>query len=101
MSSITDISERVSSIAISAREQAAGLAEINTAVNELDHVTQQNAAMFEETTAASFALTNEADALTRAVSNYRLKEKAPLPPPAPLDFSRSAMAFPMPSPTFM
>ena len=82
VSSITDISERVSSIAISAREQAAGLAEINTAVNELDHVTQQNAAMFEETTAASFALTNEADALTRAVSNFRLKEKAPLPPPA-------------------
>ncbi len=67
-----EISNRVSTIASSAREQASGLAEINTAVNELDHVTQQNAAMFEETTAASHALTAEADALANAVARFRM-----------------------------
>jgi methyl-accepting chemotaxis protein len=65
----------VSSIASSAREQSVGLNEINTAVNDLDHVTQQNAAMFEETTAASHALTTEADALAAAVARFDLGAK--------------------------
>lgn len=72
VSSVSEISKRVSTIAASAREQSAGLNEINTAVNELDHVTQQNAAMFEETTAASHALTSEADALAAAVARFTL-----------------------------
>ncbi len=82
VSSISDISERVANIAASAREQSSGLAEINTAVNELDHVTQQNAAMFEETTAASHALTAEADALVQAVSRFRLDTAAAQHPAA-------------------
>ena len=41
-------------------------------MNELDHVTQQNAAMFEETTAASHALSSEADSLAAAVSQFNL-----------------------------
>lgn len=72
VSSVSDISERVTEIASSAREQSIGLNEINVAVNELDHVTQQNAAMFEETTAASHALTAETDALAAAVAQFRL-----------------------------
>ncbi len=72
VTSVSEISKRVSTIAASAREQSAGLNEINTAVNELDHVTQQNAAMFEETTAASHALTAEADALASAVARFTL-----------------------------
>ena len=70
--SVSEISQRVSSIAASAREQSVGLNEINSAVNDLDHVTQQNAAMFEETTAASHALTAEADALAAAVARFDL-----------------------------
>ncbi|WP_300035306.1 methyl-accepting chemotaxis protein [uncultured Roseobacter sp.] len=72
LQSVTDISERISTIAASAREQSAGIGEINSAVNELDHVTQQNAAMFEETTAASHALTQEAGALVQAVERFSL-----------------------------
>lgn len=72
LSSVSEISKRVSDIATSAREQSAGLNEINIAVNELDHVTQQNATMFEETTAASHALTSEADALSNAVAVFQL-----------------------------
>lgn len=82
VSSVADISNRVSEIATSARQQSAGLNEINAAVNELDHVTQQNAAMFEETTAASHALTGEADALASAVDQFKvgdIKKTEPVP----------------------
>ncbi|GGX53229.1 hypothetical protein GCM10007385_21600 [Tateyamaria omphalii] len=72
VSSVADISERMIEIATSARQQSAGLNEINAAVNELDQVTQQNAAMFEETTAASHALTGEADTLADAVAQFRI-----------------------------
>jgi methyl-accepting chemotaxis protein len=74
VTSVSEISKRVSNIAASAREQSSGLAEVNIAVNELDHVTQQNAAMFEETTAASHALTSEADALVNAVARFKLSD---------------------------
>jgi methyl-accepting chemotaxis protein len=72
VASVSEVSKRIATIAASAREQSTGLNEINSAVNELDHVTQQNAAMFEETTAASHALTQEANALAQAVSNFKL-----------------------------
>lgn len=72
VTSVSEISQRIATIAGSAREQSVGLNEINSAVNDLDHVTQQNAAMFEETTAASHALTSEADALAGAVSRFNL-----------------------------
>ncbi len=66
------INELVSEIAASAREQATGLAEINVAVNQMDQVTQQNAAMVEETTAASRALADEAGELDRLVSGFKV-----------------------------
>ncbi|EKN00101.1 methyl-accepting chemotaxis protein, partial [Acidocella sp. MX-AZ02] len=53
----------VTDIAGSAQEQATGLAEVNSAVNQMDQVTQQNAAMVEESTAASHSLAAEADEL--------------------------------------
>jgi methyl-accepting chemotaxis protein len=68
--SVSDIANNVTEIAESAREQSSGLAEINAAVNQLDQVTQQNAAMFEETTAASHALTREAENLTVTTSRF-------------------------------
>ena len=72
VTSVSEISQRVKDIAGSAREQASGLQEINQAVNELDSVTQQNAAMFEETTAASHSLNSEADALARVIAQFKL-----------------------------
>jgi methyl-accepting chemotaxis protein len=74
--SVADISERVAEIAGSAREQSAGLSEINEAVMELDHVTQQNTVMFDKTTAASHAMTQEADALATAVAKFKLTADA-------------------------
>ena len=69
--SVNDIAARVSKIALSAREQSNGLAEINSAMIQLDQVTQQNAAMFEETTAASQALSRGAQALSATTAQFR------------------------------
>ncbi|WP_263844171.1 methyl-accepting chemotaxis protein [Roseobacter sinensis] len=69
---VEQISSRISTIAASAKEQSSALGEINTAVNSLDGVTQQNAAMFEETTAASHALTSDAEAPAKTVSHFKL-----------------------------
>jgi methyl-accepting chemotaxis protein len=47
------------------------LAEVNTAVNQMDQVTQQNAAMVEESTAASHSLAREAGELVRLMTRFR------------------------------
>ncbi|WP_444451696.1 methyl-accepting chemotaxis protein [Rhodobacter capsulatus] len=71
LASVNDIAGRVSKIAYSAREQSTGLSEINAAMIQLDQVTQQNAAMFEETTAAAQALSRGVQALTATTSRFR------------------------------
>ena len=69
----------VGEIAGSAREQATGLNEVNAAVNQMDQVTQQNAAMVEQSTAASHALASECDALDQLVSGFQLGDAPPAP----------------------
>jgi methyl-accepting chemotaxis protein len=64
----------VSDIAASAVEQATGLAQVNSAVNQMDQVTQQNAAMVEEATAAGHALKEEAHELARLVGQFQIGE---------------------------
>jgi methyl-accepting chemotaxis protein len=66
------ISGIVAEIAASAKEQATGLAEVNTAVNQMDQVTQQNAAMVEQSNAASHSLAQEAEELGRLVSRFEV-----------------------------
>ncbi len=67
-----DISQHVTSIIETAREQSAGLEEINQAVASIDQGTQQNAAMVQETTAVSHTLAGGADALTGLLRQFRL-----------------------------
>ena len=57
----------VSSIAGAAREQAAGLGEINQGINQLDTVTQQNAAVAEEANAAAASLMSKSDDLLKSL----------------------------------
>ena len=81
-----DIDGSVSEIAQSSQEQASGLAEINIAVNQLDLVTQQNAAMFEELSAASQSLNTESQALLDRTSVFKAGDGdtvAPAPARAP------------------
>ncbi|WP_454686254.1 methyl-accepting chemotaxis protein [Agrobacterium leguminum] len=67
---IQSVNDQIGEIATASREQSGRLSEINASVNELDHVTQQNAAMVEETTAAAFSLSGEADGLTEQVGQF-------------------------------
>jgi methyl-accepting chemotaxis protein len=60
----------VTEIARSADQQATGLQEVNTAVDQMDQVTQQNAAMVEEATAATRTLTQQSSELAQIVSRF-------------------------------
>ncbi len=70
--SVSDISKHVGDIAQSSAEQSTGLAEINSSVNQLDQATQQNAAMVEETTAASHLLSREARSLSETTARFNI-----------------------------
>jgi len=72
---VSTISGHVSDIALGAEEQSTTLNEINTGVAQLDQVTQHNAAMVEETTAASQVLRNDAAQLARVVAVFKIDTK--------------------------
>ncbi|MDL2402625.1 methyl-accepting chemotaxis protein [Rhizobium mayense] len=70
---IAGINQHMNAIATSAKEQSTGLAEVNVAINSMDQTTQQNAAMVEQSTAASASLAMEAARLRDLVSQFRLQ----------------------------
>jgi len=76
---VAEISQLVSEIANSSQEQSEGLVQVNRAINEMDQVTQQNAAMVEESTAASHALEQEAEMLVQGVARFRIAKVAAAP----------------------
>ena len=76
---IGEISTLVGTIAASAEQQSTGLQQVNTAVSEMDGVTQQNAAMVEEATAAARSLAEEADELARQIARFTLSNASPAP----------------------
>jgi len=69
---VNRVNGHVESIATAAREQATALAEINSSVNHMDQMTQKNAAMVEETTAASTTLADESRQLQGILQNFKL-----------------------------
>ncbi len=62
----------VNDIATASQEQVTGIDQVNTAVNQMDQVTQQNAALVEEAAAAATSLEDQAQRLQGAVSAFRL-----------------------------
>ncbi|MFL5017791.1 MAG: methyl-accepting chemotaxis protein, partial [Rhizobium sp.] len=72
-SEIVHIVGHIELIASSSRDQATTLHSINASVNDIDRMTQQNAAMVEETNAATRQLSSEALALTDMIARFRLE----------------------------
>lgn len=72
---VSSVNTHMQAIALSSREQATGLAEVNAALNQMDQVTQQNAAMVEQSTAAGATLAQEADGLRRLVGKFQLADQ--------------------------
>jgi methyl-accepting chemotaxis protein len=90
---IAAVNAQVAEIAQAAGAQAERLVHVNTAVSDMDRVTQQNAAMVEQSTAAARSLASEASELGELVAQFRLNASAastrtpaarpPAPRPAP------------------
>jgi len=68
----SQVAQLVTEIAASAREQASALGQVNTAINQMDSTTQQNAAMVEESTAASHTLSRQARDLSQLISAFKV-----------------------------
>lgn len=69
---VVKINDNVRAMVSSSQEQSVGLQQINTAVNQMDQMTQQNAAMVEETTAAVHSVFGETEVLNQAVGHFQL-----------------------------
>jgi methyl-accepting chemotaxis protein len=72
MAQVTEINGVVSDIATGAQEQATGLQQVNIAINQMDQVTQQNASMVEESTAASHSLSQETNQLSGLIGQFQV-----------------------------
>jgi methyl-accepting chemotaxis protein len=71
---VTAIHNMVDEIAAATEDQSNGLREVNIAITEMDRATQQNAAMVEESTAASHALAHEAAVLSDLMNQFKVAE---------------------------
>jgi methyl-accepting chemotaxis protein-1 (serine sensor receptor) len=69
----------VAEIAAASQEQSAGIDQVNHAVSQMDEMTQQNAALVEEASAAARAMHEQAGELSRQVGFFRLGEEAAAP----------------------
>ncbi|AUT65767.1 methyl-accepting chemotaxis protein [Paraburkholderia terrae] len=70
--SVKRVTDIMSEIAAASTEQSTGIEQVNTAVAQMDQVTQQNAALVEQATAAAQAMADQAASLKAAVAMFRL-----------------------------
>ena len=70
--SVRRVTDIMGEIAAASQEQTSGIEQINHAITQMDQMTQQNAAMVEEATAAAASLHEQAGKLARAVSSFKL-----------------------------
>jgi methyl-accepting chemotaxis protein len=72
VASVRRVTDVVGEITAAAAEQSQGISEVNTAVTQLDQMTQQNAALVEQSAAAAESLRDQAGRLAGVVTNFRL-----------------------------
>jgi methyl-accepting chemotaxis protein len=89
VSSIKRVSDIVAEISAASTEQSAGIQQVGDAVGQMDQVTQQNAALVEESAAAAESLKAQARLLVQAVATFKISQgalashAAPVAAPAP------------------
>jgi methyl-accepting chemotaxis protein len=105
VASVGRVTDVLGAITAAAAEQSNGIAQVNTAVNQLDHMTQQNAALVEQSSAAAEGLKDQAQRLSQLVSVFQTggaNHMGSLPPPrasvAPAPQARPRLAAPTPAP---
>ncbi len=72
VTSIRRVTDIVGEISSSSSEQASGIAQVGEAVNQMDKVTQQNAALVEQAAAAAMSLKDQSQGLVQSVAGYKL-----------------------------
>ena len=77
---VLGIDNAIAASSASAQEQSVGLGQVNTAINQMDQMTQANAAMAEEAAAASQALAQEAENISRLLARFGTGGAAANPP---------------------
>ncbi len=76
VSSVQHVTDIMSAISASARSQSEGIDSVDVAVSELDQMTQQNAALVEQSAAAAQSLKDQAVRLNALVGKYRVRSSA-------------------------
>ncbi|MFM5931395.1 MAG: methyl-accepting chemotaxis protein [Novosphingobium sp.] len=94
---VGEISNRISEIARSAESQSVNLQQVNASVSEMDRMTQQNAAMVEESTAASRSLADEAGELSNLVGQFKTGASAASPKVSAPRPAKARKAAPVPA----
>ncbi|MGC6386682.1 methyl-accepting chemotaxis protein [Ewingella sp. S1.OA.A_B6] len=84
VSSVSHVNDIMSEIAAASTEQSKGISQIGTAVVQMDSVTQQNAALVQESAAAAASLEEQARQLTEIVSVFKIEGKEPQSSTGPL-----------------
>ena len=87
--SVQRVGDIIGEITAASSEQSDGIGQVNTAVNQLDQMTQQNAALVEESAAAAHSMAEQARDLLRAIEVFKTASSAglrhvPMPEPAPV-----------------
>ncbi|MDX1975549.1 MAG: methyl-accepting chemotaxis protein [Rickettsiales bacterium] len=95
VSSVQQVAGIVSEIAAASQEQATGIDEVNTAITQMDEVTQQNAALVEQNTAAATSMVEQARALEKLMSFFTIEEGEHDGQAAAQDSSKAVTAKPM------
>ena len=75
ISSVSRVNQLMEQISTASDEQSRGIGQIEQAVTEMDSVTQQNAALVQESAAASASLEEQVHYLTQSVSTFRLSAR--------------------------
>jgi len=74
--SVKKMTDIIAEIAAASREQTSGIGRVNSAITSLDTATQQNAALVEESSAASRAMEEQASLLTQRAEQFRIDERS-------------------------
>jgi methyl-accepting chemotaxis protein len=98
VTAVKKVSDIVGEIAGASREQSAGIDQVNKAVVQLDEMTQQNAALVEQASAASQSMADQAKALNQMMERYRVSAQAAAAAAAQANIRRGAGVKPAAAP---
>jgi methyl-accepting chemotaxis protein len=89
VTSVQHVADIMSEVTAASQEQSAGIEQVNRAIAQMDEITQQNAALVEQASAAAQSMQDQAGGLSQAVSVFKLDQTMALPT-ASLPAARSA-----------